>query len=100
MLRNFLPCPLPMGMSVATCPARARRDMLAEPGWAGQPPLLAPEELWRPVRARAAAIPRHAWISALVGQAGGMQMGDFSPEAASTWPSASVLGPLGTVQWG
>lgn len=28
------------------------------------------------MRARAAAIPRHAWISALVGQAGGMQMGD------------------------
>lgn len=52
------------------------------------------------MRARAAAIPRRAWISALVGQAGGMQMGDFSPEAASTWPSASVLGPLGTVQWG
>lgn len=50
------------------------------------------------MRARAAAIPRRAWISALVGQAGGMQMGDFSPEAASTWPSASVLGPLGTVQ--
>lgn len=34
MLRNVLPRPLPAGMSVATCPARARWDMLAKPGWA------------------------------------------------------------------
>lgn len=34
MLRNVLPRPLPAGMALATCPAWARWDMLAKPGWA------------------------------------------------------------------
>lgn len=38
MPRNVLPHPPPAGISVATGPARARRDMLAEPSWAAASP--------------------------------------------------------------
>lgn len=56
--RNVLPRLLPSGMSMATCPAWARWDTLAEPGWAAASPR--PRRTRVASEASAASVPQHA----------------------------------------